>query len=98
MERRHAKPGVAIYHSIQTNGYAVDSQWATFFAENHFLVGLSLDGPADLHNRNRLDLLGRGSWNRVMNTVRLFETHGVGYNVLCVVTGQNARSIQQIYQ
>ena len=98
IEGRYAKPGVAINHSIQTNGYAIDTKWAVFFAENHFLVGLSLDGPADLHNRNRLDLLGKGSWNRVMNAVRLFETHGVSYNVLCVVTGQNARSIQRIYQ
>ncbi len=97
LERRYAKPGVEIRNAIQTNGFAVDEQWARFFAENRFLVGLSLDGPAEIHDRNRRSAAGKGTFNQVMRTVRLFDRFHVQYNVLCVVTGPNARSIQRIY-
>ena len=98
LQKRHAKPGVRIHNAIQTNGFCIDEEWAKFLAENHFLVGLSLDGPADLHNFNRVDNHGKGTWNRIMRTVQLFDKYHVDYNILCVVTGQNARSIQKIYQ
>ncbi len=97
LERKHQKPGVQIRNAIQTNGYGVDDEWARFFAENRFLVGLSLDGPAELHNLNRVDAAGRGTFNAVMRTARLLDKRQVEYNILCVVTGRNARSIARIY-
>lgn len=98
LEERYRRPGVEIHNAIQTNGICVDEAWAEFFAKHHFLVGLSLDGPAELHDRNRTFPDGKGSWSRVMRSVQILEKFHVDYNILCVVTGKNARSIQKIYQ
>lgn len=97
LQRKHNTKGLLIQNSLQTNGICMDKQWAAFLHDNHFLVGLSLDGTAAHHNRNRLLMDGQGSWNSVMRTVRLFQRFEVEYNVLCVLTGQNARAIEQIY-
>lgn len=97
LEEKHRKSGVQIQNAIQTNGYCINAEWARFLAEKQFLVGLSLDGPSRLHNLNRVDMAGKGTFNTLMQTVRLFDKWNVTYNILCVVTGQNARSITQIY-
>ena len=98
LQKKHARSGVEIHNAIQTNGLLVDEEWAKFFAENHFLVGLSLDGPAELHNLNRLDPASEGTFNRVLRAARLMEKHGVDFNILCVVTGRNARAVEKIYR
>ena len=98
LEKKYARSGVEIHNAIQTNGMLIDEEWAAFLAENRFLVGLSLDGPAELHNLNRLDTVGEGTFNRVMRTARLMEKHRVEFNILCVVTGRNARSVEKIYR
>lgn len=97
LEKKHRKPGMTVYNSIQTNGLSLDEDWARFLAEEHFLVGLSLDGPPELHDRNRRDSRDKGTCERVLRAARLLERFGVEYNILCVLTGQNARSIQRIY-
>lgn len=66
--------------------------------KNHFLVGLPLDGPAELHDLNRRDNQGKRTPDRIMKTVRLLEKYHVEFNILCVVTGKDAKSIQRIYQ
>jgi len=96
--KKYRRPGLEIRYAIQTNGYCIDDEWAQFLAENNFLVGLSLDGPAELHDLNRKDNHGKRTHDKVMRAVRLFEKYHVEYNILCVVTGKNARSIQRIYQ
>lgn len=97
LERKHGRPGVTVYNSIQTNGLSLDEDFARFLAEEHFLVGLSLDGPPELHNRNRRDNRGKGTCDRVVKAARLLERFGAEYNILCVLTGRNARSVQRIY-
>ncbi len=86
-----------IHNAMQTNGYNLDEEWARFLAENHFLVGLSLDGPQPLHDENRLDAAGKGTFNRVMRTVQLFRKHGVDFNILTVVTAATCRSVRKIW-
>lgn len=98
LQKKHNKNEIPIRNCLQTNGYLVDEAWASFFRENNFLIGLSLDGPADLHNLNRCDHAGKDTFNRVMRAAGLLTKHQVEYNVLCVVTGRNARSIEKIYQ
>lgn len=98
LEQKYAKPGVAIQNSIQTNGYLIDDAWAAFLHGNRFLTGLSLDGPAQYHDSNRLDRAGKGTFNRTMRAAHVLEKHGAPYNILSVVTGQNARSIEKIYR
>lgn len=96
-ERRRA-PSVRVSHAIQTNGMTLDEEWAALFAAHGFLVGLSLDGAPELHNRFRVDAAGRGSWNRVARSLSLLNRAGIETNLLCVVTGPLARHPQKVYQ
>lgn len=89
--------GVRINFAIQTNGTLLTDEWASFFHDEHFLVGLSMDGFKDLHNRNRIDTEGRDTWNRVVKALRLLQKHRVETNALCVVTGSCARSPEKAY-
>lgn len=97
LQEKHKKPGVRVQNAIQTNGLLIDEEWAAFLAANDFLVGLSLDGPAELHNRNRSDSRGKGTYNQVLRAAKLLEKHGVPFNILCVVTGANARATEKLY-
>ncbi|WP_087066692.1 anaerobic sulfatase maturase [Intestinibacillus massiliensis] len=97
LQRKYARDGVRVSNALQTNGLLIDEAWAQFLHDEHFLVGLSLDGPADIHNRNRVTADGKGTWNRVMHAARLFDRYQVEYNILCVVTGANAKAIEKIY-
>ena len=98
IQKKHRKPGITIYNAIQTNGTLINDEWAQFLAENHFLVGLSLDGPADIHNLNRIDPLSRSTFNSVMRAVKLFRKYQTAFNILCVLTHRNARSIEKIFR
>lgn len=98
LAERYAKPGVAVSYAIQTNGYHLDEEWCAFFKEHSFLVGVSLDGPADLHNLNRQDSGGKNTYNQVMRSIVLLRRFGVEYSILCVLTGRGARSIRRVYR
>ena len=91
-------PGVRTAFSIQTNGTLLDEDWARFFRDEDYLVGISLDGFPDLHNQHRLDAAGRDTWNRAAKNAALLMKQGVRVNALCVVTGQCARSPGKVYQ
>lgn len=98
-EAKERKPaGVRVGFSIQTNGLAIDDEWAEFLAREDFLVGISIDGCKDIHNAHRVDAGGSGTWNDVCKAVRLLQKHRVKVNALCVVTAQCARSPQAVYQ
>ena len=95
----HPNPkGVRVHYAIQTNGYALDEEWAKWFAENSVLVGISLDGPKDIHDRCRTDREGNGTFHRVMNSIRLLEQYHVDFNILTVVSAANARHGKQVYE
>lgn len=84
-------------YSIQTNGYSLNENWARWFADNDVLVGISLDGPRDIHDRYRRDHNGRGTFDRVMESIRLLEKYQVDFNILTVVSGANARHGKKVY-
>lgn len=98
LERRYARPGTVCEHSIQTNGTLITPQWAAFFKENDFLVGISLDGTAALHDANRVDVNGAGSFAAAERGAALLQQAGVECNALCVVTGELAKRPQQVYE
>jgi len=98
LTRKYARPGLQVSHAIQTNGTLIDDDWAQFFAENRFLVGLSMDGPAPLHNRSRVNADGLGSFDRVWRAKGLLEKHGVEFNILTVVTQANAKQVSRVYK
>ena len=86
-----------IHYALQTNGYLINEEWAAFLGENHFLVGVSLDGLKEIHDRYRLDAAGKGTYQRGISAIRLLEKHQVEYNILTVVTAATARNGQKIY-
>jgi uncharacterized protein len=81
-ERRHARPGRHAARSIQTNGVLIDESWCRFFRDQGFLVGLSLDGPQELHDSFRRDRGGKSVFSRVVRAARLMQEHGVAFNAL----------------
>ena len=98
LQRRYNVRRIPIENSIQTNGLLLDEEWAAFLGENHFLVGISLDGTRETHDCNRRDPLGEGTFHRVMGAIRLLEKHGVDFNVLTVVNRQTAAHAERIYR
>lgn len=97
LQKRYNHKRLTIHNAIQTNGLVLDGNWAEFFARNRFLVGLSLDGPKELHDRYRLDPEGKGTYNRVFRAAQLLKKHGVEFNILTVVTKQTANAIGKVY-
>lgn len=96
--KKTAPPGLTVQYALQTNGTLLDGEWCRFFRENQFLVGLSLDGSRECHDRFRRDGAGKGTYDRVLRAARLLERAGVEYNVLTVVTGYLARHIQSVFK
>lgn len=97
LQNKHKKKNVTIYNCIQTNGFDIDENFAKFLSKHNFLVGLSLDGPAAIHNLNRKDNKKNSSFNRVMKTAALFNRYNVKYNVLSVITRYSAKRAEKIY-
>ena len=97
IQKKHAGK-IRIFNSIQTNGYALDEEWAVFWGQNHFLVGISLDGIMRTHDFYRKDKLGNGTFQRVMNAISLLKKCNVEFNILTVVTGKTALKIRKIYE
>ncbi len=91
------RPGIQVFRSLQTNGTLINDDWASFFAKHRYLLGVSLDGIADIHNDLRIDPQGKGSFNRVISGIACLKRHGVDYNILTVVTAQVARHPRKVY-
>ena len=96
--KENLSQGVKINYALQTNGLMIDEKWCDFFKKNKFLIGLSLDGDSALHNQNRKDTHGKGTYNKVMQAKRLLENHKVKYNILCVLTSEIARRGKKIWE
>lgn len=97
LQKKYNTKKILIHNAIQTNGLGLDETWADFLHDNHFLAGISLDGIKDTHDYNRLDPKGRGTFSRIMQTIQLFESHYVEYNILTVVNRQTAKKANRIY-
>ncbi len=95
---RHRRPGQRLAHTIQTNGTLLTDELCTLFAEHHFLVGISIDGPAALHDVYRVDKKGRPTFERVRHGLDLLEAHGVEWNVLCTVHADNEEHPRDVYR
>jgi len=89
--------GKKINNAFQTNGILIDSEWCKFFAENSFLIGLSIDGPRELHDKYRIDKGGRPTFDRVMHGLNLLRKHKVDFNTLTVVQKDNSYHPLEVY-
>src|ERR1700704_2841897 len=94
---QYRRPGQVVQHTFQTNGILLDDDWCAFFKEHNFLVGLSVDGPRELHDAYRRDRGGRGTFDRVMQGWRQLQKHRGGFNILCTVNAANEKHGRTIY-
>ncbi len=97
LQKKYAH-GKQITNSLQTNGTLLDDDWCEFMARNNFLVGLSIDGPEDIHNYYRVDHSGGPTFEMVMRGLELLKKHGVEFNVLACATKQNAKRPLDVYR
>ena len=91
-------PGMSVERTLQTNGVLLDDEWAEFLAENDILVGLSIDGPRELHDVYRHDRGGKPVFDHVLAAARRLQRHGVEFNVLCTINSANAQHPLEVYR
>ena len=98
LQKKYCRPGMVIHNTIQTNGTLLDDEWCEFFRKNRFLVGISIDGPRELHDACRTDKAGKGSFDRVMKGIACLKKHKVDFNILCTVNAVNGDHPVEVYR
>jgi len=94
---KYLPPGWQAGHTLQTNGTMLDDEWCRLLKERHFLVGISIDGPAWMHDYYRRDKGGRPTHEKVIAGLRLLQKYEIDYNILCVVNNLNAQHPLEVY-
>lgn len=98
LEDKYRKPGMSFLNTMQTNGTLLTDEWCEFFAEHDYLIGISIDGPRELHDTHRVTKKGEGTFDKVMRGLRLLQKHGVEYNILTTVNRTNAAYPLEVYR
>lgn len=98
LQKKYNRNHISVFNTIQTNGYLIDETWAKFFAENNFLVGLSIDGTKETHDAMRHDAANFGTYHKAVAAARLFDEYRVDYNILCVVNNQVSLQAKEVYR
>lgn len=98
MQKKYSGTNTVIANNIQTNGTLIDDGWADFFKENNFLVGVSIDGPAEYNDFVRADAGGNPTLKRVLNGIQVLKKHGVDFNILLVINRYNVRHAAKIFR
>ncbi len=98
LQQQFCPPHKQVFNSLQTNGTLLDERWCSFLADNGFLVGLSLDGPRELHDAYRITKGGEPTFDRVVAAARLLKQHGVEFTTLTVVNNLNAKQPLEVYR
>jgi uncharacterized protein len=98
LQSKYAPAGMRVLNTMQTNGMHLDDDWCRFLKENGFLVGISIDGPAQLHDVYRRDKGGSPTFDRVMAGLELLQLHEVEYNVLTTVHAANVKHPLEVYR
>jgi uncharacterized protein len=91
------QPHQRVLHTMQTNGTLIDDEWAAFFKRHNYLVGLSIDGPRELHDAYRIDKKGQGSFDDVIRGWNYLQKHGVDTNILCTIHAANVDHPLEVY-
>ncbi len=92
-----APPNIKIRNSVQTNATLINEEWANFFAKNDFGVGVSLDGPQDIHNRTRFNTAGKGSFGNVMRGINHLRNAGINVGAIAVVNSYSVKFPDEIF-
>jgi uncharacterized protein len=98
LQKKYARPGARVANGLQTNGTMIDDEFASFLAENNFLVGVSLDGPDEIHNRYRLNADGRGTHEDVVRGIEALKRNKVEFNILTLVNAANVTRGREVYR
>jgi len=97
LQKQYNVRNIPVSNCLQTNGLLIDENWARFLGENHFLVGLSLDGPREVNDRFRKLLDGNGSYASVMSAARVMKKHNVDFNILFTLTSESVKNPGKLY-
>ena len=98
LQKKYQPQGVRIENDLQTNGLLLNDDWCEFLAQNQFLVGLSIDGPEEMHNRYRVTRSGKPTFHLVMRAVEKLKHYGVPFNALVVVNRHNVKHPLELYR
>ncbi len=98
LEEKYRRPGMTYLNTMQTNGTLLTDEWCEFLAEHDYLIGISIDGPRELHDTYRVTKKGEGTFDKVMRGLRLLQKHGVDYNILTTVNRTNADYPLEVYR
>ena len=98
LQAKYRPEGALITNALQTNGTLLTAEWAQFLHEHDFLVGLSIDGPRELHDRYRVDRQEKPTFDKVMAAMALLKEHAVRFNTLTVVHRRNSRHPREVYR
>jgi len=97
LQKKYAPNGLKITNTFQTNGTLLNDEWGDFFHAESFLVGISIDGPQDIHDRFRFDSKEKGSFKRTMKGLEILKKHKVEFNTLTVVNSLNGNQPKKVY-
>lgn len=97
-QQHHGRNGQSVSNSMQTNAVLIDQDWCDLFRDSHWLLGVSLDGPEDLHDLYRFNKEGRGTWKRVVESIALLQKNKVEFNILCVLSQANVGKPRELYR
>ena len=98
LEKKYQQPGQRIENDLQTNGTLLNDEWCAFLRKNKFLVGLSIDGPQELHDRYRVNKGGKPTFDKVFAAGQLLQKYRVPFNTLTVVNRINAKKPLDVYR
>jgi uncharacterized protein len=98
LQQERGRDGHNVSNSLQTNGMLIDAEWCELFREFNWLIGISLDGPQDIHDTYRVNKAGHPTWKRVMQSVETMQKQKVDFNVLCVVNTANVGKPRELYE
>ena len=96
--QQYRRPGQKVEYTFQTNGVLLDDEWCAFLKQHGFLVGLSVDGPKEIHDTYRVNKAGQGTFDRVMRAWECLRRHRVEFNILCTVNAANQDHGRRVYR
>jgi len=97
LQQMYGRSGLAVSNAFQTNGILLDEKWCKFLAKHKFLVGISLDGPKEMHDYYRRDKSGKGTFDRVMAAIGRCRASNVEFNVLVLLNNKNVMAADELF-
>ena len=97
-QKQYGRQGHKVSNSLQTNAVLIDEDWCELFSEHGWLLGVSLDGPQEIHDTYRRNKGGAGSWHQVIKGIEMLQKNKVEFNILCVLSQANAGKPQELYR